>query len=102
MFRYQTRNRTIADFVRSSYLPSMTPAQCRAARALLRWSQEDLARTAEINAVTLRNYENEKTTAQRASISVMRQAFETAGVVFTESDRELGPGVALRRVPSLS
>ncbi len=93
---------TIALSVRSSHLLFMTPAQCRAARALLQWSQDDLARQAGINAVTLRNYENEKTTAQRASISVMRQALESAGVIFTESTIELGPGVALRNAPSPS
>ena len=102
MHRTHDHIHPIADFVRSSYVLSMTPAQCRAARALLRWSQEDLARTAGINAVTLRNYENEKTTAQRASIGVMRHVLEAAGVIFTESTMELGPGVALRRVPSPS
>jgi len=78
----------------------MTPAQCRAARALLQWSQDDLAREAGINAVTLRNYENEKTAAQRASIRVMRQALERAGAVFLDEGAHTYPGVALSKTPS--
>jgi DNA-binding XRE family transcriptional regulator len=35
----------------------MTPAQCRAARALLDWTQNDLARSAEVGSVTLRQFE---------------------------------------------
>ncbi len=91
---------TVANFVRGSHLSSMTPAQCRAARALLQWSQEDLARKAGINAVTLRNYENERTMAQRASFAVVRQAFETAGVDLTEQGHGIGPGVAVRDIIS--
>ncbi len=78
----------------------MTPAQCRAARALLQWSQEDLARKAGINPVTLRNYENKKSSAQRASFAVMRQALETAGVDLTEQGHGIGPGVAVRDIIS--
>ena len=80
----------------------MTPAQCRAARALLQWSQDDLAREAGINAVTLRNYENGRTAAQRASIRVLRQALEKAGAVFLEGDPHPYPGVALSKIPSPS
>jgi transcriptional regulator with XRE-family HTH domain len=72
----------------------VTPAQCRAARGLIRWNQEDLAREASVSIVTVRNFENEKSTPQRASISVMRRAFESAGVEFTDGK---APGVRMRR-----
>jgi DNA-binding XRE family transcriptional regulator len=62
----------------------MLPAQCRAARGLLRWNQDDLADAAAVSTVTVRNFENEKSTPQRATIEVMRRAFEAAGVEFID------------------
>lgn len=71
----------------------MTPAQCRAARGLLNWTQDDLGAAARVSAVRVRNFENEKTAPQRASLDVMRRALEAAGVEFTESGP---PGVRVR------
>jgi transcriptional regulator with XRE-family HTH domain len=70
----------------------MTPAQCRAARALLDWNQDKLAEAAQVSVVTVRNYENGKITPHRATLDVMRRALEAAGVEFTNGDR---PGVRL-------
>jgi transcriptional regulator with XRE-family HTH domain len=75
----------------------MTPAQCRAARGLLRWTQPDLAKASGVSDVTVRKFENEQATPQRASLQVMRQAIEAAGVIFVEENGE-GPGVRLRKV----
>jgi len=74
----------------------MTPAQCRAARGLLRWTQPDLADAAGVSDVTVRKFENEQAAPQRASLAVIRNAFETAGVIFVEENGE-GPGVRLRK-----
>ena len=74
----------------------MTPAQSRAARALLDWGQEQLASAAEVSSVTVRNFENEKAAPQRATLSAMRRALETAGVIFVEENGE-GPGVRLAK-----
>jgi DNA-binding XRE family transcriptional regulator len=71
----------------------MTPAQCRAARYLLRWNQDDLAREASVSVVTIRNFENEKSSPQRATADVMRRAFEAAGVAFIPKN---GGGVGVR------
>ena len=87
---------SVALSVIHSHLRFMTPDQCRAARALLRWSQDDLATKATINPATLRNFESGRTTPQRASIAVLRHALEGEGVVFLEPAHGLGPGVALR------
>lgn len=46
--------------------------------------------------VTVRNFENEKSSPQRASLQVMRAALETAGVIFIAESGE-GPGVRLRK-----
>jgi transcriptional regulator with XRE-family HTH domain len=71
----------------------MTPAQCRAARGLLKWGQDDLASAASVSAVTIRNFENEKSSPQRASLAMMVRALEAAGVEFTNGDR---PGVRMK------
>jgi DNA-binding transcriptional regulator YiaG len=76
------------------YSRLMTPSQCRAARALLNWTQDDLARAAEVGVATVRNFENEKSTPQRSSLKLMQQALEAAGIHFTNGD---GPGVRLRK-----
>ena len=52
----------------------MTPAQCRGARGLLRWNQDELATAAQVSIVTVRNFELERSTPQRASLDVMRRA----------------------------
>jgi transcriptional regulator with XRE-family HTH domain len=71
----------------------MNPAQCRAARGLLNWNQDDLAEEASVSAVTVRNFENEKSAPQRSTLDVMRRAFENAGVEFTNGGQ---PGVRMR------
>lgn len=71
----------------------MTPAQCRAARGLLKWNQDDLAREAKVSVVTVRNFENEKSTPQRATLDVMGRCFEAAGLEFIP---ENGGGAGIR------
>jgi transcriptional regulator with XRE-family HTH domain len=74
----------------------MTPSQCRAARGLLNWNQVDLARTARVSVVTVRNFENEKSAPLRATLDVIQRALETAGVEFIDGD---GVRRAKRRPP---
>ena len=74
----------------------MTPAQCRAARGLIRWTQPDLAKAAGVSDVTVRKFENDQASPQRASLDVIRRALEGAGVIFIEENGE-GPGVRLRK-----
>jgi transcriptional regulator with XRE-family HTH domain len=74
----------------------MTPTQCRAGRGLIRWNQDDLAREAAVSVVTVRNFENEKSAPQRATLDVIQRALESAGVEFIAEDNA-GPGVRLRK-----
>jgi len=76
----------------------VTPAQCRAARGLLDWSQLDLSREAGIGIVTVRQVEAGATAPRRATLVVLRQAFEKAGVQFIDENGG-GPGVRLRKGP---
>jgi DNA-binding transcriptional regulator YiaG len=74
----------------------MTPAQCRAARGLLSWTQDQLANASRVSDVTVRHFENDEVTPRRSSLHVMRRALEGAGVVFLDEGVH-GPGVRLRK-----
>ena len=74
----------------------VTAAQCRAARGLLDWSQQDLANRAELGIVTVRQIEAGVTEPRRATLAVVRQAFERAGVEFINENGG-GPRVRLRK-----
>lgn len=83
---------------------AVLPPQCRAARALLEWSQDDLAEKAEVSRGTVKNLEAGASVSARFA-RALRDAFEGAGVVFlgegTDCDGvPVSLGVALRRSPS--
>lgn len=68
---------------------SLSPAQCRAARALLAWTLDELADRAKVSKNTLNNLETGKTLPQAATIDALRACFEAAGIEFiTEPGRE--------------
>lgn len=73
----------------------MTPEQCRAARGLRGWTQQQLAIAAGVGLVTVRQFEAGATQPRRSTIVVMRAALEAAGVQFIEGNGG-GPGVRLR------
>lgn len=76
----------------------ITGAQIRAARALIRWTAEDLASAAQVGIATIRRAEAEdgqpSTTA--ANLHAIRAALEDAGVEFI-SENGSGPGVRLAK-----
>jgi DNA-binding XRE family transcriptional regulator len=60
----------------------MTPGQCRAARSLLKWTQDDLAAKAEVSVITVRSFEGEKSQPRRVTLASMQRVLESAGVEF--------------------
>jgi transcriptional regulator with XRE-family HTH domain len=74
----------------------ISAAQCRAARGLVAWSQRDLAERAGIGTVAVHQLENESSSPRRATLDVVRRAFEAAGVEFIEENGG-GAGVRLRK-----
>ena len=74
----------------------ISPNQCKAARALLGWTQEQLAVTAGIGISTVREFE----LGQRKPIARNRQAildaFSAAGIEFIDENGG-GLGVRLRK-----
>jgi transcriptional regulator with XRE-family HTH domain len=74
----------------------ISPRQCRAARALLDWSQQDLADRARVGIVTIRQLEAGVHEPRRATLDVVRRALEAAGVDFIDENGG-GAGVRLRK-----
>jgi transcriptional regulator with XRE-family HTH domain len=74
----------------------LTPAQCRAARGLLGWSQQVLAKRARVGIVTVHQLEAGLSQPRNSTLEVIRQAFEAAAVEFIDENGG-GPGVRLRK-----
>ncbi|MGL4285578.1 MAG: helix-turn-helix transcriptional regulator [Phreatobacter sp.] len=78
----------------------LLPEQCRAARALLDWSQERLARIADVSRSTIRGFEGGHHDLHATTEAQIVEAFEIAGIRFLP-DGEDGPGVRLKRPKQL-
>lgn len=60
--------------------------QIRAARALLGWKQEDIARASGLSLTTLNYIEKETVSPRQKTMTIVQQAFEDAGVEFLPGD----------------
>jgi transcriptional regulator with XRE-family HTH domain len=74
----------------------ITAAQCRAARALLDWSQDRLVKEAVVSRKTLTDFERELRRPYDRTLNAIRAALEAAGVEFIEENGG-GPGVRLKK-----
>jgi transcriptional regulator with XRE-family HTH domain len=72
------------------------PEQIRAARALIGWTREDLAKASGVTVRTLVRIENSQTVPRLATLQALTAALETAGVEFIPENGS-GPGVRLAR-----
>jgi hypothetical protein len=87
--------------IKSSPIPRpLSSPQIRAARALLRWSAEDLARASSVGLATIRRAElaEHRTSMTAPNDAAIRRALESAGVEFIDENGN-GPGVRLRKRP---
>jgi transcriptional regulator with XRE-family HTH domain len=74
----------------------LAASQCRAARGLLDWTQQELADAARIGVATIRQFEGGATEPRHATLVVLRQALESAGVEFI-AENGGGAGARLRK-----
>ena len=72
----------------------LTAEQCRAARALLGWTQNELAKRASISAVSIRAFEKGGD-MRESNRKLLRLTFEREGVTIIDQNGG-GPGVRLR------
>lgn len=64
----------------------LSPAQCRAARGLLNWSQPDLSERSDVHVQTISAFEHEKGTPTKRTLKKILHAFEFAGIEFTDNE----------------
>lgn len=69
---------------------SLTPAQCRMARAALQWSVNEAAAAAGVSYRTIVRLENEQRDIQGEKVAEIRRAFERAGVRFLDEGVDTG------------
>lgn len=73
----------------------MTPSQCRAARALVAMSQDQLAKASGVAKRTIASFEKEDRQPYDRTLAALRNALETAGVEFI-AENGGGEGVRMR------
>ena len=71
----------------------MTKEQCRAARALLGWTLDELAERSSISRGSIHRFESGIGEPRRSTVRLLREAFEAAGIEFLGNGR--GKGVRL-------
>jgi transcriptional regulator with XRE-family HTH domain len=74
----------------------ISPAQCRAARALLGMTQPALAEMACVGLSTVVDFERSRRQVSEDAMSALKNALEVAGVLFI-AENGRGPGVRLRK-----
>lgn len=77
---------------------TLTGAQLKAARALLRWEQKDVARASKLSEPTVKRLEaiDGYVRANEVTIDALVRAFDAAGVEFIMAEAGKGPGVRLK------
>nr|WP_296709008.1 transcriptional regulator [Rhodoblastus sp.] len=74
----------------------MKPAQCRAARALIDWTQPKLADSAGLGLSTVVDFERSRRPVSEGALAAIRSALEAAGVEFIPENGS-GAGVRLKK-----
>jgi transcriptional regulator with XRE-family HTH domain len=74
----------------------ITGEQVKAARKLLKWSQEGLWLEAGVGPTTLKNFETGQSRPSVLSVTTIQRALEAAGVEFTNGGKS---GVRLKEKP---
>ena len=74
-------------------MSGFTPSVCRAARALLGWSRQDLAEAVRISLPIVEAYESNSHACRWAIEQLLERAFEEAGIDVFKRDSWGGSGV---------
>ncbi|MGO4869021.1 MAG: helix-turn-helix domain-containing protein [Roseiarcus sp.] len=69
---------------------TMTPEQCRSARAWLDLSQDELAAAAHVSQSTVRDFEKGRRVPIANNLEAMKAVLEAKGIAFVSGDNALG------------
>jgi ribosome-binding protein aMBF1 (putative translation factor) len=69
---------------------AMSPEQCRAARAWLGWSQQELATKARVSNSTIRDFETGRRVPIANNLTAIQNALERGGIRFLLSNHSVG------------
>lgn len=64
----------------------ITPAQCRAARGILNWSQPQLAAKCGLHVQTISSFEQDKKIPSKRTLETIASAFDSEGICFAPDD----------------
>lgn len=73
----------------------ISPRQCKAARALLGWTQADLAEAAKIPMDTISRFENGKSDTRGNALIEIQKALRRGGVKLLNAEGSEGEGVRI-------
>ena len=73
-----------------------TPAQLRAARALLGWSQQDLAKASGVHINSINAFENGLSDPKQSTLIKLRGTLFRAGIIFIDADSIAGTGAGVK------
>jgi transcriptional regulator with XRE-family HTH domain len=74
---------------------TISAAQCRAARALLGWSQAELADASKVATKTVADFERKARLPYESTLADMQRALESAGIEFINGRK---PGVKINPI----
>ncbi len=78
-------------------MKKISGAQVKAARALLNWSQEDLANKASLTMTPVSRMEREVVDSRKGTMKLITMALEEAGIEFINDEEEGWVGVKLNQ-----
>lgn len=74
----------------------ISPEQCRAARGLIGWSQDDLAANSEVSKRSIARFELDENQPHDRTLEALTLSLQKAGVIFIDANGD-GPGVRLKK-----
>ena len=80
-------------------MDNVNRAQIRAARALLNWSQPDLANAADVALTTIKKFESGERKPIRVIKAAIVRALEKQGVQFQYDGKQAGVSIGVRKLP---
>lgn len=82
---------------------TLTPQQCKAARALLDWMQSDLSENSGVAKTTISKFESgTKITPNKTTLRALYETLTNAGIEFVINEDVGISGVVLHKIPSTS